>query len=234
MITLLHGEDIVKSRTELLRLKSLNKDKEFRMLDGKTITDTDLVQALSSSSLFDSSSYVILEHLFSSLGKKIKRIDALIAILKQSEDGNDIIIWEDKKLTPALLAKFGKTAHIIEYSYPTILFSFLDNFSPQQIVESLKQYQALTLHEPPEVIQILLLRRIRQLMVLKSGKTVSELQSWQISRLTNQNRFFTMDELLRMYHSLVSLELSVKTGTTYLSLQEGTERLMAEIYYEHK
>lgn len=234
MITILHGEDIVKSRSELLSLKDTYKDKELRMLDGKVISDTDIVQALSSTSLFDTESYVIIENLISSQGKKTKRIEQLITILQNTENSAHIILWEDKKLTPSALAKFGKSVKIIEYSYPTLLFSFLDNFSSQRIPQIIEQYRMLTNREPAEVVQVLLLRRIRQLLLLKSGKSVPDLPSWQISRLTNQNRFFTMDELLRIYHSLISLELSIKTGTTYLSLQEGTERLMAKIHYEYK
>ena len=60
MLHLIHGEDIVTSRRELEMLKSKHTGKELVVLEGKSVTLTDLTQALQSTSLFGGDRLVII------------------------------------------------------------------------------------------------------------------------------------------------------------------------------
>lgn len=229
MITILHGDDIHKSRTELNRLRASIGTKEVRQIDGKSISNAELVQALSSQSMFGNDTIVVIENLFSSLGKKIKRQDELLSFLLNEPTDTDIIIWEDKPLSKSLVTKLSRKATVLEFKFPTVLFQFLDSFTPKSVPESLLLYKQLLLHEPVELVNALLGRRLKQLIHIKQGNIPKDMQPWQISRLTKQSSFFTMNELLRTYRSFLKNELATKTGTAYLALDEATERLMTEM-----
>ena len=74
MITLLHGDNIEASRLELTSIITKGKDKEIRTLDGKHLDENALIQAMESNSLFGINILVVIENLFTPLGRKIKRI----------------------------------------------------------------------------------------------------------------------------------------------------------------
>ena len=77
MITLLHGDHTLASRNELNRLKDAASNKEIRVLDGRALELSTLVQSLESSSLFGGDTLVIIERLFGKIGKFPKRIDCI-------------------------------------------------------------------------------------------------------------------------------------------------------------
>lgn len=232
MITVIHGEDVVKSRNELIRLKDSYKDKDVRVIEGKALQDGDLVQALSSSSLFDSEVVVIIEQLFASLGKKIKQAESFIRILLDHND-YQIVIWEGKEIGKSILKQFGNNITIKYYPIPTLVFHFLDTIKPHAQIDLLKQYTLLINSEAPELIHVLFIRRIKQLLLIKERGNLEGIAPWQLNRLTNQMRLFTMDQLLDIYLQLLTIELANKTGNSYLSLVEATERVISRLSYEY-
>src|SRR5688572_2063982 len=100
MITLLHGDYIEASRTELNHLRSQAKDKEVRVIDGRSIDASSLIQSLESQSLFEDGTLVVIEQLFGKLGRQVKRISEYCAIVAAADKKNDILMWEDKELGP--------------------------------------------------------------------------------------------------------------------------------------
>ncbi len=232
MITIIHGEDIAKSRNELIRLRESYKDKEIRVVEGKALQEGDLVQALSSSSLFDNEVVVIIEQLFSSLGKKTKQAESFIRILLDHNE-YQIVIWEEKEIGKSILKLLGNSITIKYYPIPTLVFQFLDSIKPHAQSSLIKQYTSMITSEAPELIHFLLIRRIKQLLFLKERGNLEGIAPWQLNRLTNQTRFFTMDQLLAIYLQLLTIELANKTGTSYLSLVEATEHVISKISYEY-
>ena len=84
MITLLHGNYPEASRKEYIRVKTEAKGKEIRVLDGKSLDPAALTQALESNSLFGGDTIVFIENLFGKLGRKVKLIESLSAIINAS------------------------------------------------------------------------------------------------------------------------------------------------------
>lgn len=229
MITLIHGEDIVRSRNELLNIKETYTGKEIRYIDGKSTNENILTQALSSSSLFGNDTVVIIEQLFGSLGKKIKVAESYISLLISHESSTEIVLWEDKELSKTIVTKFGKQTNNKLFVLPTMLFQFLDSIQPHAAKKLFIRYEELIRSEPPELVHALLSRRIRQLLFIKSNVQTSTMSPWQLTRLTNQSRLFTMNQLLQLYRSILQIELEFKTGSSYLSLHEATERMISDI-----
>lgn len=227
MIIILHGDNIEASRQELNQLKLQAKGKEIRQLEGKGLDATMLTQALESSSLFGGDTLVVIEHLFTSLGKKISQIKE--AATKIASTSADVIIWEEKEVGKTVLDNVGKNVNIRLFKTPVIIFKFLDAIKPNNANVLLSFYQQAVSIDAPELIFTMMVRRIRQLLMLAGGATPDGLQGWQAKGLTNQARFFTMNKLLGMHKKLLDMEYSLKTGSSPFTLRQLIEQFLIEL-----
>ncbi len=227
MITLLHGDNTEASRNELHLLKSQAKEKEVRHLDGKHLDATTLTQALESSSLFGGETLVIIENLFGSLGKATSHIKEFA--LKIAASDGDVILWEEKEVGKTALDNLGKNVNVQLLKTPVTIFKFLDAIRPNNAKLSLSLYQQTERLDAPELIFIMIVKRLRQLMMLADGVTPDGLQGWQAKGLTNQARLFTIDKLLFMEKQLLDMEYSLKTGSSPFTLRQLIEQFLIEI-----
>ncbi len=223
MITLIHGDHVEASRTELARLRSGAKDREIRRLDGKTIDETAVTQALESSSLFGNTPLVIIERLFSGKQKKSKELAAIVALLKKSADSCDCIVWEDKALEASTVAGLGKPT-VKLFKIPPKIFQLLDGLAPRHASSLLAHYEFIKNTEAPELVFAMIAKRVRQLMAIGGGAHPAGLADWQASRLTKQASFFTMEQLISMHETLLQAEYSLKTGASPYQLSELLEQ----------
>ncbi len=225
MIILLHGDNIERSRSELVRLRESAKAKEIRTLIGKDVTAQTLTQALESSSLFGGETLVIIENLFSRLGKKLKQAEEFGRILRNAPD-TDIILWEDKELGIGIQKVLGPKVKVIPFPLPKLIFQFLDALRPGSTKSILTIYQSLVANDAPELVFAMLVRRVRQLIMVADGVTPEGMQGWQAARLTRQAGLFTMDKLLTMHKALLAIEVSLKTGTSPFTLSQMVEQFL--------
>lgn len=225
MLILLHGDNPEASRTELKRLKSEAKDKEVRQLDGRGLDPGNLTQALESSSLFGGATLVIIENLFSKLGKKTKLIEELAHKICSNSASTDVILWEDKEVGVTVIKSLGK-AQVRLFKTPVLIFGFLDAIRPNNVKPLLELLPKVLVNEPPELLFAMIVRRVRQLIMLRGSVTPAGLQDWQASRLTTQAKSFNMDKLVSMQKQLLEIEYSIKTGATPFNLTQLTEQFL--------
>ena len=224
MIILLHGDQTEASRAEYIHLKDAAKQKE--VLDGKTLDETGLIQAVESQSMFSAKGgpasgwggdkTVFIDNLFGKLGRKIKLIEKLATIIRES--AVDVVLWEDKEVGATVIKSLGKV-DVKLFKMPGVLFQFLDTFS-------LKTYQKL---QEPELVHFMLTKRVRQLIQLKDGATPAGLAGWQAGKLTSQAAGFTMERLLAMYKRLLDMEFSIKNGSSPFDIRQLTEQLLLDV-----
>lgn len=228
MITLIHGDMIEASRAELTRLKNESKAQEVRQLDGKGLDDTILTQALESQSLFGGDTLIIIENLFGKLGKKIKLIETLCKLLVSASSTAEIILWEDKEVGVTVQKNLGN-ATVKLYKTPQILFQFLDSLKPKNAATLLPMFQKLIGTTVPEIVFVMITRRVRQLIQLADGVTPDGLQAWQASRLTAQAQSFTIDKLVAMHAYLVAIDIGTKTGSSPFTLAQQIEQFIVSL-----
>ena len=224
MITLLHGDNIEASRAELNRLKSTLTGKEVRELDGKHLDSASLTQALESSSLFGGETVVVIENLFSGLGKKLTLVKEYAK--KMSSAQIDVILWEDKEIGKTAIDNLGKNVTARIFKIPVIIFKFLDGLKPNNALPIISLFEQLVHTDAPELVFSMIVRRIRQLIQLRDNVTPDGLQSWQAQGLTNQARLFTMDKLLDMHKKLLEIEYSIKSGASPFTMQQHIEQFL--------
>jgi DNA polymerase III delta subunit len=229
MLTILHGDDTEKSRAQLNSLRQSSDGKEIRHIDGKSLDLNGLTQALQSGSMFGGDLLVIVERFFVTLGRKIKQIGAYAVLLSEASSSTDIIVWEDKELSPGTLKGFGPKASIRLFKTPVVIFQFLDNLKPRNSKFLLTVFESLVELDAPELIFVMIVRRIRQLIMLADHVLPDGMKPWQATRLTNQAKFFTMRELQTMEKQLLAIEYSIKSGQTPLPLKTHLEKFLIDL-----
>lgn len=229
MITIIHGDDIEESRQEFVRLKQAAKDGEIRAIDGKLIDEAMLTHATESGSLFDKKILVTMENVFAHLGRKTKRIQNIVELLKKASQDTDILCWEPKELGKETLSLFGKNVGIKLFVYPKIIFSFLDALRENNKKVLLTLLDELLVATSPELVWNMTISRMRLLIQIRSGVIPERLQSWQVSRLTNQARAFTMDRLLSLYKKMADMEYALKTGVIPFTMPELIRQWIVEM-----
>lgn len=229
MLILLHGDRIEASRAELNRIKQTSKGKEIRQLDGRNLDKTALTQTLESGSLFGGEILVIIENLFSRIGKKVKLVEELAKIISSSAKNTDIILREDKEVGTSVVKNLGSSAQVKLFKTPAIIWQFLDGLAPNRERILIPIYQQLIENEAPELVFTMIVRRLRQLIQLRDGVTPEGLAGWQASHLTAQAKLFTMHTLLSMEKKLLDIEYSIKTGSSPFTLSQHLEQWLISL-----
>jgi DNA polymerase III delta subunit len=229
MITLLHGDNVEASRTELTTIIHAVKDKEIRTLDGKHLDENQLIQAMESGSLFGSTVLVVIENLFTPLGRKTKRIKEFTTILDSAGQTTDCVCWEQKQLSKEVIDCFSSKITSKLFSIPKIIFTFLDNIRPNNMMGLESSLDELLKISAAELVWSMMITRMRQLIQIQSAVTPAKLQAWQVSRLTNQARAFTMDKLMKSYKSMLEMEYSLKSGTSPFTFADMIKQWIIEL-----
>lgn len=231
MITLLHGDNIVASRAELLRRieEAKSREKEIRPLDGKSLDALILTQAVESSSLFGGTVLVVIEGMLAKLGKKEKQASLLTDIINRSGDTADMILWEEKKIGKTLVTLLGTKASVQLFKTPVVIFQLLDGLAPGNVPSLIDLFHQVLSLDAVERIFIMIVRRVRELIMIKDGVTPEGLQGWQAGRLTSQAKSFTMDKLLSMEKILLEIDISIKTGTSPFPLAQQLELFFIDL-----
>ena len=229
MIILLHGDNMTASRDVLTSLKLESKDREVRQLDGNRLDATTLTQALESVGLFGTEILIVLENLFTKSAKKGKTIDELVNVLVKNEKSARVILWEGKEVTPAMIKRLGSHVDARLFKTPKVIFQLLDGLRPHGGVALLPLLGQTLQTDAAELFFAMLVKRIRQLTMLRDGVTPDGLQGWQAGRLTSQSKLFTIDKLLSMEKALLLIDVSIKTGTSPFPLAQQLELFFIDL-----
>lgn len=144
MITILHGDNTVASRKELDRIKA-EFSGEIITLEGKTLSETDFIQATQSQSIFND--------------KKLVVIDGMTK-LELTETACDVVIWEGKSL------KIGdKNIKALEFKIPQTIWKFIDNMTVPLFRQALKDND----------VQFIFLMIVRKYRLEKNSEKLKQL-----------------------------------------------------------
>ncbi|MBI5465135.1 hypothetical protein HY946_00820 [Candidatus Gottesmanbacteria bacterium] len=231
MITILHGDDIVKSRQELETIKKQYPNAEIIFLDGRKLDLTSVKQALESSSMFSRSRLVIIENFLAS--KKNKNQEEILGYLAKEPSETELIFWESVSLTSPGLARL-KGARVLEFKPEAVLFKFLESIRPANTEETLVLLGRCIRGGPPEIIFYMLVRQFRLLLLVKDGITsgveeLDRLADWQKQRLVRQAKCFDLKQLVDIYHQLLEIDSQQKTGENAFDLPKTLELFVANL-----
>lgn len=208
---ILHGDNQILSRQFFVTLRSdaVKQGLQLLELPANTLTLSDLSLALETSSLFGPSNFVCLENFFSRRAGHAKT--EIVDYLK-AKNPPSLAIWENKDVS--LQLKSFPVSSIRKFDLPKYVFRFLEDWS-------LDNYRFAVSSTPPELIFSLLVRHLRQLIMVADG--ITSFPSWQLPKLKAQSHRFSLSRLLSMYHDLLNLDYSQKTSSSPFDLASSLE-----------
>lgn len=237
MILIIHGDDIASSRKYFFDEKQ--KYQDAILLEGETVTITDLTQIFEGGGLFGETKNVFIEQLITkksrgarATSKKTTEIGQLAAYLEQHAAENNILLWEGKDLERSALSHF-KTATVRPFKLPQTLFLFLDSIKPGNGETLIKLFQQTIKTTEVEMVFFMLVRQIRLLLALSenSQDAIDEVKrlTWQRKKLEQQAKLFGKERLQELYKKLFTIEVGQKTGALTGSLITTIDFFLIEV-----
>ena len=204
MIYIFHGDNQLESRKAFSDHLDQIKDADILRLDSKNI-DIDRVNLfLQESSLFNTKKVLSISNLFAT-NKSI--IDQINKLINQSQNV-DIVIWQDKTLTPTQ-AKIFKNAQIKNFPLDNKLFSCLNAIKPKNLSRVIPLYH--------QVLDLGLYDLF--LYFLKSNFR---------KQLTSYPKFDSLTTK-RIYLQLIELDLKNKNGELSIPKELALERILTNL-----
>ena len=230
MIFFLHGDNQVLSRVKLNELieNAKSEKKEIIRLDGLKANLNQVLQTLESSSLFGQEKLVIIEDLFSR--PKSKERETIIKYLKKKNIIPDLIFWEKKEISGTTTRWLPKEWQYQVFKTPTIIFKFLDSIKQNNQKQMLTFLKQSIKKDSSEMVFYMLARRIRELIIaIDLGKEGLKGAPWQIGKLVGQSKNFSLDQLKEIYAKLLNIDIDIKTGSSFMSLDWHLDLLMVDL-----
>jgi DNA polymerase III delta subunit len=229
MFTLIHGEDVVKSRQCLQSMVNIAKSKgakEILDLDGRKIDLTSALQAIETTSFFSDQKLVVIDRFFSRPKSNLKT-EICQYFKKNSQDPQltPVIFWEPKTITPAQIKTIGQV-EVKSFALPKEIFNFLNQFQAGNRRNAMRILDLALSQNEPELLYYLLVKQIRQMLKYKSNLPIN-LAPWQLKRLQQQAGTFSLNQLQQIYSKLLQIETDTKTGKSLLTLRHHLEILVA-------
>lgn len=242
MLTLIHGDDITKSRNYFVDLKS--KFPDTPTIDGQDVDLTTLAQILEGGSFFSNENILFIEN-FLTKKKASSDYQLIIDYLINVSDSSKVYIWEGKEVDKKNLSAF-KNTEVKLFKLPQSLFNFLDDIKPNNGEKLLQLFHDTLNGSEVEAVFYMLVRHFRFLLALykepesykarklesNSPTLISEIkrmQPWQAQKLTRQAKSFNEEKLIRLYSDLFEIESGYKTGTLSGDLTSAIDIFLLEI-----
>ncbi len=226
MMTILHGENTVKSRARLVELLQEKSEQgaAVERVEAKTLARAELETKLVKTDLFGTERVVVIEELHSL--PKSQRKNELIELAATSN--TDLILWEKRSLTKTMLKKFPQ-AEVEEFKLSNALFGWLDTLRGNggQTQQLTALHQALAA-EDAYLCLIMLARQVRLLIEIKDGSQPAG-PPWMMKKMSHQADSFTMPQLLQLHSRLLEIDLAHKTSTNNLELDQELDLLIINL-----
>lgn len=231
MITIIHGEDITKSRKYFIDERK--KYPDAMAVSGITITLTEIVQIFEGNELFASEKHVFIED-FLSKRKKSKEAEQINKVIQQNQTQASVYFWESKDISPATLKQW-KNGLIKQFKLPQTIFTLLDAIKPNNGKMLINLFHQTIQDEDSLFIFSMLIRQFRLLLAMTDIKAtiqieeVKRMSPWQKNKLQKQAAVFSIDQLKESYTRLYWIESGIKTGTLNISVEQAIDFFLIEL-----
>jgi len=204
MIYIFHGDNQLESRKAFSDFMDQNNDTDILRLDSKNIEFDKVNLFLQESSLFNTKKILSVSNLFSTNKSILDQINKLINQIENI----DVLIWQDKTLTPVQLKTF-KNAQVKNFPLDNKLFICLNSVKPKNITRIIPLYH--------QVIELGLYDLF--LYFLKNNFR---------KQLTSYPKF-DQPTTKRFYLQLIDLDFKNKTGDLTIPKELALERMLTNL-----
>lgn len=201
---LLTGTDTVTLRKKFLSLKKTYSDSNFVEIDLSSVTPEEVAETLSLSDLFSQRVFVFTN--FSQTTVKVWQ--SVVEFL-----GDKPAIFEaiGKKIG-RIPAQLKKTLTVVSLDEKPIIFDLLSRISKTASPDLPKFFQTVLQSTPEPIVMTMVANRIRDLIIAKTSPGSLVGAPWQKDQLTRQAAGFSIEDLVKIYRRLLSLEVREKNS----------------------
>ena len=222
MLTIVCGEDSVSSYNYYSSLKKTYSDKDYEILD---VNSSDLENINSwmgeSQSLFKQNKIFFTQNVNKKLSRKLNlKINRVVEKLIKDKT-IEVVSWEEE-ISQRML-KFPKGVVVKEFKPQQNIFRLQDALYPGNLKNFLEILNRLNDTVDENFIFIMLIRHLRNLLLVKTGSSDNKLQKWQIYKLKSQAAKWRLDKLIDFYDSFHKIDASQKTSTNPYSIKKSLD-----------
>ncbi len=216
-ITILHGENQVLSRAELVRMMDVAKTRgEVNTIDGSKISIADLHTALGSTSLFGDERTIVIERIWSQKSPSKKK--ELLTLVAQSPVS--VILWHPKKVTVTQMKEVSKVKpELKEFKVSMETWKLIDSLGSSDRKKILTSLHKSCQQDGAEFVFSQVVSRIRGLLLVANGGTPGG-APFTIQKMRSQATSFLPDKLFTLHQTLVEQDRRLKTSTAVLSTEQ--------------
>lgn len=229
MLYILHGDDTVSLRK---RISDIIPDQGIStFFSADKATAAEILDALRSIDMFSDAKYTVIDKILK-LSKK--DMDAILPELNKASVSSvsHVVLCHDFVLSKVFIAKF-KGSRSETFLMPKLFFTFLDNLSPKSFRQELTLLLQMENIEAEQIFYAMI-KRIRQLIVIKTGlesEEVVKMSPWQFSKIRAQSTGWTVPALQNFYKELFEIEVKIKSSGLVLPLKKQLDiMLIAELH----
>lgn len=204
MIYIFHGDNQLESRRSFSDFLDKNKNTDTLRLDSKNITVDKVNLFLQESSLFNIKKTLSISNLFSTNKLILNQINKLINQIENI----DVVVWQDKTLTPTQIKTF-KTAQIKNFPLDNKLFTCLNSIKPKNLTKVIPLYHQIIDLGLYDLFLYFLKNNFRK-------------------QLTSYPKF-EPQIIKRIYLQLIELDFKNKTGDLTIPKELALERLLTNL-----
>lgn len=223
MVLIIHGNDLAASRDYYSKEK--DKLQSPILMEGEGLSYDQIFQTLENKTIFDSKITLAIENFFSKNKSNSIEFKKIIEYLN-SDQNLEIIFWESTEISKTNQTIL-KNSTVKAFSYPQVLFQFLDSLKPGNGEYLIKLAHELGKNMEIELIFFMIVRQFRLMISqLESGAKIEEakrLQSWQAAKFSKQSAAFRKEKLLKLYNQLFEIDLAQKTGKLPYSIDKSID-----------
>lgn len=222
---IIHGDNINESRKKLEEVIS-NKP-NIKWYEGKKLNSDEVKHIFATTELFAQEKNVVVENC-KAISKKV--LEDLIKEINKDNNSVNVFFWQDGNYDARLIKKF-KSAQVFAFPLPKYYFEFLDSLAPNNGAKLHEIYEKLLDSFVPEQIFFSLIKRSRQLLLLKTTNYDSmeefvKMNPWQKNKLISQSRKWDKHNLEKFYAKLYLTEKKLKSSEIPTNLEKHIDILL--------
>lgn len=201
---LVSGSDTVNARRKFVSLKQTFNNANFIEIDLSAISLNELIERLQLTDMFNQTVFVFEN--FSLISK-----DFWVSLFQNLNDTSAIFNAIGKS-TGRIPSEYKKQLKIFSFDTRTEIFDLLNTIDPGKIRNLVTQLEKNLETVPEPVIMTMIQNRIRDLIIIKSSPDSFSGLAWQKLQLQKQAENFSLNNLIKLYRRLLSLEIREKTS----------------------
>lgn len=222
MLIIICGEDSISAYNYFVNLKKKYRQENYEIFELKADEIENITSWMGEANALFSLKKVFFTQ---ELNKKISKKQNLKInkIVEEIINNKNIEVVDFEPEIQARLLKFSKKAVIKEFKPSENIFKLQDSLYPGNLKNFIYILNKLDTEE--YFIFNMLIKHIRNLILVKNNIIDKKLASWQLLKLKSQASKWDNEKLINFYDGFFKIDLQQKTSSTPYSLKKSLEIL---------